>query len=101
MNRRLWLSALCLTGAIGLGGGSAGAQGIVSKQAVGNSNYCHMKFESIQQRTLGSRHPALNDSDSNDIVDYYGPCDHDPLGQDEIRAQARDSWRRSIREYGE
>jgi hypothetical protein len=101
MNRRLWISAVCLTGAIGVGAAVASAQGVVSQQALPGSNYCHTKFEAIRDRTLGSRHPMLNDSSSGDIVDYYGPCDHDPLGQDEIRAQERDSRRRSIREYGE
>jgi len=34
----------------------------------------------------------LQDPKTGEIVDFYGPCDHDPLGQEEIltqRAQSR------------
>ncbi len=99
--RKSLLSALCLIGAIGLGAVSAGAQGVVSKEALGDSGYCHMKYESIRESTLGQKQPILNDDGSTDLVDYYGPCDHDPLGKDEIRAQKLDSQRRRIVDFSE
>jgi hypothetical protein len=29
------------------------------------------------------------DSTAGSMVDFYGPCDYDPLGVDEIRVQRR------------
>jgi hypothetical protein len=94
------VSVLCLAGAIALGAASARGEGIVSKEALGDGNYCHMKFESIRESTLGEKQPLLNDSGSADIVDFYGPCHHDPLGN-EIRAQELDSRRRRIEDFSE
>jgi len=81
------LSVFVLTGVIGLGAVSAGAQGVVSKVELDRSGYCHLKFPAIQARTLASAHPVLKDPASGDIIDFYGPCDHDPLGKEEIWAQ--------------
>jgi hypothetical protein len=102
MKRRTSIvSVLCLTGVIALGAASARGEGIVSKEALSDGNYCHMKFESIRESTLGQKQPVLNDDGSTDIVDFYGPCDHDPRGKDEIRAQKLDSWRRSVEDFSE
>ncbi len=95
------LSALCLTGVIGLGAASARADGVLFKESLNGGNYCHMKFESIRESTLGQKQPVLNDEGSTDIVDFYGPCDHDPLGKYEVRAQELDSWRRRIEDFSE
>jgi hypothetical protein len=46
-----------------------------------------MKFPAIREETLGGNHPILKDADSEDIIAFYGPCDHDPLGKDEVQAQ--------------
>ena len=50
------------------------------------TSYCHMKFPLISEDLLFSGNPVLNESASNSI-DFYGSCDRDPLGRDEIRAQ--------------
>src|SRR5215467_8946525 len=51
--------------------------------------YCHLRFPAIQGRTFGSDKPQLKPPTSADIIDYYGPCDHDPLGKEEIESQTR------------
>ncbi len=48
----------------------------------------HMKFPPIREDTLSWSRPVLDDS-STAFIDFYGPCDHDPLGNDEIKAQRR------------
>ena len=50
------------------------------------SAYCHMKFPPIREDTLSWDRPVLNENAGN-IVDFYGPCDHDPLGAEEVRVQ--------------
>jgi hypothetical protein len=51
-----------------------------------------------RRHTLLGR-PAANESAGN-VIDFYGSCDHDPLGTDEIKAQRR-VLRRGIYEDGE
>jgi hypothetical protein len=53
-----------------------------------DASYCHMKFPPIREDTLSWSRPVLDDS-STAFIDFYGPCDHDPLGNDEIKAQRR------------
>ena len=48
---------------------------------------CRLKFPAIREQTLGTAHPVLKETDSGDIIDFYGPCSHDPLGKDEIQSQ--------------
>lgn len=60
--------------------------------------YCHMKFPAIDEKTLGSERPTLQDGSSQDIIDYYGPCNHDPLGPDEVQKQIQEQQMESSRE---
>ncbi|HEX2522232.1 MAG TPA: hypothetical protein VHP35_08905, partial [Terriglobia bacterium] len=67
---------------------NGGADGILLKEeSAPGSNYGHLKFPAIREETLGSDHPVLKDASSGDIIDFYGPLDHDPLGADEVRSQ--------------
>jgi len=43
----------------------------------------------------------LKDPRSGDIISYYGPCNYDPLGKEQIlrqRAQAEETRRRRVPE---
>jgi hypothetical protein len=75
-----------------------GQEGVVRIPAE-TTSYCHMKFPPILENTLFSVHPLLNESAGNS-VDFYGSCDHDRLGADEIKAQRR-VLRRRIYDDGE
>ena len=66
-------------------------QGIISKVSDGTS--CFLRFPAIQEETLYWPRPVLKDPSSGDIISFYGPCDHDPLGPLEIFRQ-RDEYRR-------
>ena len=41
----------------------------------------------IREDTLFSSQPQLKDPKDGDLVDFYGPCDYDPLRIEEIRRQ--------------
>jgi hypothetical protein len=58
------------------------ADGILLKEEM-PGGYCHLQFTAIREETL-SAIPELKDASSGDRIDYYGSCDHDPLGKDEI-----------------
>lgn len=64
-----------------------------------SGNYCHMKFPTMREDSLAWDRPVLDEAAGN-IVDFYGSCDYDPVGLDEIRVQRR-VMRRDIYEDGE
>jgi hypothetical protein len=94
------LSVLVLAGAMGSSiASAAGADGVILKEASTAGSYCHMKFPAIEERTLTWKRPVLMDPSEGDIIDFYGPCNHDPLGKDEIHAQLLDLQHRRARDY--
>ncbi len=96
-NSKVVLFSAILAASLGFGIARAWAvEGVVSKDVVeaeeleGESSYCHLKFPAIERSSLGSDHPVLQSADTGDMVDYYGPCDHDPLGKEEVQKQMED-----------
>jgi hypothetical protein len=63
------------------------AEGVIYKVADSTGTYCHLKFPGITRSTLFSNRPVLKDPSEGDIRDFYGRCDYDPLGPEEIRRQ--------------
>jgi len=57
-----------------------------------SADYCHMQFPPMREDSLSWVRPVLDDSTTASI-DFYGSCDHDPLGIDEIKAQRRVTFR--------
>jgi hypothetical protein len=93
------LRNLLLSSTLFAGVPSVGAQEEIVRVPADTTSYCHMKFPPIREDTLFSVDPLLNGSAGN-VIDFYGSCDHDPLGTDEIKAQRR-VLRRGIYEDGE
>jgi hypothetical protein len=95
---RSFLAALLLVG----GFVANGSADVLSKtESAPGSNYCHLRFTAIEERTLAGNQPVLKSPDSGDIIDFYGPCDHDPLGKDEIQSQRRVRSNRSRSNYSD
>ena len=67
---------------------SVGAEEMISSVPTDTTAYCHLKFPTMREDTLSWEQPVL-DPLSGNIVDFYGPCDYDPMGVDEIRVQRR------------
>jgi hypothetical protein len=65
-----------------------GAEEMFSSVPTDTTEYCNLKFPAIVESTLAWERPVLDPSSGN-MIDFYGPCDYDPLGVDEIRAQRR------------
>lgn len=77
------------------------AEGIISKAPDSSGIYCNLKFPAIKEETLTSDRPQLKDPSEGDIVDFYGPCDHDPLGKEEVQRQKGDIQREKHRQFGD
>jgi hypothetical protein len=84
------LSSLLLSAT--LFGGVTTAQelgaGAILRVPDANAAYCHMKFPAMREDSLSWAHPVFDDGAVH-AVDFYGSCDYDPLGIDEIKAQRR------------
>ncbi len=64
---------------------------VVASTALGpEGTYCHLKFPAIERSSFGSDNSVLKSADTGDMIDYYGPCDHDPSGKEEINRQLHD-----------
>lgn len=94
---QLSMAIMALMGALVFTPVSTRAEAVLSRDVLSNGSYCHERFESIREDTLASSQPMLKDVD--DIVDFYGPCNHDPLGKEEIQAQKIEVQHRFATEY--
>jgi hypothetical protein len=84
-----FLAALLLVSSLGASSSLAAAEGVISNAALTPGSYCHLTFPAIREETLSWDRPVLKDPSEGDIIDFYGSCDHDPLGKDEIASQRR------------
>jgi hypothetical protein len=62
-------------------------------------SYCHLRFPAIRPTTLTSAKPQLKPASSRDIIDYYGACDHDPVGKEEVQNQKEMASERLDNDY--
>jgi hypothetical protein len=95
----LFLAALLFTGTLGAFNNAIAEDGILSKDELAGTGYCHMTFPAIARHTLGNDQPEL--SSTGDVIDFYGPCDTDPLGQDQIQDQKLENQHRLETEYSD
>ena len=93
-----FLAALLFTGTLGTLNTAIAEDGILSKDQLTTDSYCHVKFPAISESTLGDDQPTLKDSSTGDVIDFYGPCDENPVGTDQVQAQKLENEHR--REMG-
>ena len=89
-----FLATVILVGSLGASSAFAAAEGVISNATFTPGSYCHLTFPAIREDTLSWDRPVLKDASSGDIIDYYGSCDHDPLGKDEIASQRQQAAER-------
>ncbi len=63
------------------------ADSVILKVPADLASYCNIKFPAMREDTLSWDRPVLDGA--TNTIDFYGPCDYDPLGLDEVRAQRR------------
>jgi hypothetical protein len=93
-------SVIFLAGLLLLCGSFVRAGEVVTSKAPSPSGSCHLKFPAIREDTLFSDRPVLKDASEGDIIDFYGPCNYDPLGRDSILRQRFEHRLRMRKEYG-
>ena len=88
LTRMMLRPIVCLTGAVMLGSSIVwAAEGVISKVANPSGSACHLKFPAIREETPYWDRPVLKDPTDGDIIDFYGPCDYDPLGKESVARQ--------------
>ena len=80
------LSNLLLSSTLLWGVPLAGASEIVETEVADFAGYCHMKFAPMEEATLSWARPEVS-TEAEKSIDFYGPCDYDPTGAAEIKAQ--------------
>ena len=94
-----FLAALLLAGTLGALNNAVAQDGVLSEDQLAGTGYCHEKFPAIRQSTLGDDQPALKDSSTGDVIDFYGPCGENPVGKDQVRTQELEEQHRWQTEY--
>jgi hypothetical protein len=74
-------------------GSAAGLEELNSEETISTvpaelPSYCHITSPAMREDSLGWAHPVFEDSAVN-AVDFYGPCDYDPLGIDAVKTERR------------
>ena len=77
------------------------AEGVISKVLDSSGTFCNLKFPAIKEDTLTSNRPQLKEPSEGDIIDFYGPCDYDPLSKAEVQRQKGDIQREKQRIFGD
>jgi len=91
-----FLAGLLLIGSLGATKAMAEGELLLKEEVAPGTGYCHMKFRATEP--LFTDNPNLESSTSADIIDFYGPCDESPTGQDQLWEQKLDHER--VRDNG-
>lgn len=86
------VAALLLFSTMFWGVAAVKADETIVKVPVDLTSYCHIKFPPMREDTLSWEQPVL-DTTAGDIIDFYGPCDYDPLGREEVWRQKQELYR--------
>jgi hypothetical protein len=86
-NLKSKLSILLVAAVLGSSGAALAADGVLFKEDIAPNSYCHMEFPAIRPSTLAGNHPELKSSTTGDVIDFYGSCNENPLGKDQIASQ--------------
>jgi len=102
-NSKPLIYGLVLAASLGIGIARAGADDEEenSTSTLTLEGYCHQTFPAIRPETLGTDHPQLQDPSSGGMIDFYGPCDHNPLSKDEVDHQEHDQLVRRLKNWAE
>lgn len=86
------LANLLMSSTLFWGVPTVSGEAVIVKEPADFSSYCHMKFPPMVETTLSWDQPVLNEN-AGQSIDFYGPCDHDPTGSEEIREQGQELLR--------
>jgi hypothetical protein len=92
-----FLAAVLFTGALGSINTAMSADGVISKDELATDSYCHEKFHAMTRQSLDTDNPVLNNS--GPVIDFYGPCNENPVGKDQIQDQELETQHHFTTDY--
>jgi hypothetical protein len=92
-----FLAALLFTGTLGSISTAMSADGMISKDELATDSYCHEKFHAMTKKSLDTDNPVINNSGS--VIDFYGPCNENPVGDDQVQDQKLEAQHRFTQDY--
>ncbi len=98
-NTRSLLAALILLGSIAASATAFAADGVIAKDEFVAGSYCHQKFQAMEGESLATNEPVLKNPISEDVIDFYGPCDASPVDQDQVQQQRLERQHRWTNNY--
>jgi len=98
---KIFLAALVLVVNATAASSLLAADGLIAKDELTPGSYCHMEFPAVEAKSLASDQPVTKGSTTGDIIDYYGPCDENPIGRDQVREQRLDFDHHWITNYSD
>jgi hypothetical protein len=96
---RSFFVALLFTNTFAVISTGIAADGILSKGEFNTGSYCHEEFPAIRRSTLADDQPVLKDPGKGDVIDFYGSCDENPVGKDQVQAQRLEDQHRFANDY--
>jgi hypothetical protein len=94
------LAGLLLIGSLGAinnamaAGGAMAGDGVLLKDELTPASYCHETFPAMRPSTLGTDAPTLKSATTGDVIDFYGSCNENPTGKDQVQEQKLDQEHR-------
>jgi hypothetical protein len=95
------LAAVLFTATLGTLNHAIAEDGILSQDKLTAGSYCHERFPAIRPSTLDDSQPVLKNSNTGDVIDFYGPCDESPVGKDQVQEQKLEAQHRFENEYSD
>ena len=96
---KTFVAAMLFTGTLGAVSHAVAEDGVLLEQPLTSGSYCHEEFPAIRGRTLGTDTPTLKSADTGDVIDFYGPCDENPVGKDQVQEQKLEAQHRRSYEF--
>jgi len=55
-------------------------------------SFCRMEIMALTTQSFAGQQPVPKRPDSDEVIDYYGPCSETPVGQDQPDTQRPDQY---------
>ena len=66
--------------------------GLISKDGFAPESYCPVPISASTPESFLGEQPVLRHPNSGEVIDYYGPCDEIPVGQDQPATERLDQY---------
>ena len=66
--------------------------GLLFKEEIGSDSFCRMEIMALTTQSFAGQQLISKRPNSDEVIDYYGPCSETPVGQDQSDTQRPDQY---------